>query len=384
MISATTQLASDAALTAPKQDARPHLAGPVIDFLLLGGGSLLVLGCLALTRPGPTIFVPLAAMSLVLAHFINHPHFAASYQIFYRDFGDKAFGTHGDRQLRARYVFAGIVIPALLMGFFTLTLFTADPRRMAWAASLMLLLVGWHYVKQGYGIFIVGSVLQRRFLDKREKGVFLANAYACWTTYWLAANWMVSERNLWGLRHYMLKIPDAVLIAAISFAACTSVMAAFTVYRRLRQGKGISTNGAVAYFTTVYIWLFLLLNPLYALLIPAFHSLQYLAVVWRFQSNRETALNSADSLSNAARQLPFAGSPRMRLAIFWLTSMILGYLGFWALPEFLNSFEFKVGKAFGPELFLFIFWTFINIHHYFLDNVMWRKENKETARYLFR
>ena len=39
--------------------------------------------------------------------------------------------------------------------------------------------------------------------------------------------------------------------------------------------------------------------------------------------------------------------------------------------------------VFGPTLALFIAWTFINIHHYFIDNVTWRRENPETRRHLF-
>jgi hypothetical protein len=30
-----------------------------------------------------------------------------------------------------------------------------------------------------------------------------------------------------------------------------------------------------------------------------------------------------------------------------------------------------------------MFWIFINVHHYFLDNVMWRRENPDTGKYLF-
>ena len=28
-------------------------------------------------------------------------------------------------------------------------------------------------------------------------------------------------------------------------------------------------------------------------------------------------------------------------------------------------------------------WTFINLHHYFIDSVTWRRENPETRRHLF-
>ena len=40
-------------------------------------------------------------------------------------------------------------------------------------------------------------------------------------------------------------------------------------------------------------------------------------------------------------------------------------------------------ELFGATMFMFMFWIFINLHHYFLDNVIWRRENPETGKFLF-
>ena len=39
--------------------------------------------------------------------------------------------------------------------------------------------------------------------------------------------------------------------------------------------------------------------------------------------------------------------------------------------------------ALGGAIFFFMVWGMINIHHYFMDSVTWRKENKDVGRYLF-
>ena len=87
--------------------------------------------------------------------------------------------------LRMRYVFAGVVVPAVLVSFFAISMAHEDPRMLGNGANIMLFLVGWHYVKQGYGMLIVDSVLKRQFFTEVEKKVFLANAYACWIYYWI-------------------------------------------------------------------------------------------------------------------------------------------------------------------------------------------------------
>ena len=73
----------------------------------------------------------------------------------------------------------------------------------------------------------------------------------------------------------------------------------------------------------------------------------------------------------------------LRFILFLFLAVALGFLGFLGLPEWLGRTIDYDSAIFGPTLFYFCFWTFINVHHYFLDNVMWRKENPETRRYLF-
>lgn len=83
-----------------------------------------------------------------------------------------------------------------------------------------------------------------------------------------------------------------------------------------------------------------------------------------------------------------ASSPKKRarargLIAFALTGIMLGALGFWLIPELLNSLVPYDQTVFGAKLFLFIFWIFINVHHYFIDNVIWRRDNQEANQYLF-
>ena len=37
----------------------------------------------------------------------------------------------------------------------------------------------------------------------------------------------------------------------------------------------------------------------------------------------------------------------------------------------------------GPSLFLFVCWVTVNVHHYFMDSVMWRRDNPKVKQHLF-
>jgi hypothetical protein len=106
---------------------------------------------------------------LLLTNLINHPHFAHSYQIFYRNFGRKVRGDGYHRNLQHRYVFAGIVVPIIMGGFFAYSVVNGSTRMLGFAANMLGFFVGWHYVKQGYGILMVDSVLKRLFFTNLEK-----------------------------------------------------------------------------------------------------------------------------------------------------------------------------------------------------------------------
>lgn len=368
---------------APASEPR-HLFGPIADFLLLGGSSLLLMPVMFLL-PEQQVTAPLATLMLLIANVVNHPHFAHSYQIFYRGYRAKAFTPALGREMQARYLFAGLVAPVLLAGFLAYGAIAADTRLLGYGGNLMALAVGWHYAKQGYGMLMVDAALKRRFFDQRTKNVLLANCYAVWLATWMNVNAEIAKEDLWGLAYYSFAIPQPLQIAANVAAALTTLLAVGAVAKHWRTKRTLPVSGLVAYGVSLYLWLlFVTVNPLWALVVPALHSLQYLAVVWRYQINYERAqLGSDEYRKGSLVRAIFGANPAGHMAAFVLTGTVLGFLGFWLLPTIADQVLPYDRQAIAGALFLFVFWIFINVHHYLLDNVMWRRENPDTRAYLF-
>lgn len=380
---ALSSTASRAPAAASGATAPRYLFNPWIDFLCLGGSSLFVLPLLALL-PADGDHEGLGAAMMALSFVINNPHFAHSYQIFYRGFGRKAFGADSDSKLRGRYVFAGIVVPGLLAMFFVACLWHQDARMLGYAVNVMALLVGWHYVKQGYGMLMVDAALKRRYFAASDKTILLANGYAVWLTAWLSGNTSMRELNYWNLPYATFDLPDPLLAIAAVAATATGVMTIGVLARRWQaNGGALPVNGVIAYLVTLYGWTLLVqMTPLWLLVIPALHSLQYLVVVYRFQHNYAVARSSAAQDAGVASGASIRG-PQARVAWFVAAGIMLGFIGFYVAP-FLAQRLFDVDRTiFGPTVFVFIAWIFINVHHYFLDSVMWRRENPETRQFLF-
>ena len=401
----------------PRRERR-WLHGPVVDFLLLGGGSFLVLAAMAAFFPRDEASrVALAGAMLFLAHFVNHPHFAHSYQIFYRGFARKAFGGEaplppgegfGVREergaapesppastpasLAARYRFAGILVPVVLAVFFAAALAEGSVALLGLAANVMFFTVGWHYAKQGYGILMLDASRKGIRFGAGERRRLLWNTHLAWVVNWLVVNDALSAREIWGITYYLIDVPDALLVAMVALVAVSTLAVGRDLFATWRTQRALPLNGLLAYVAAVYVWLAVgRLDPVLLLVVPFFHSLQYLAVVWRYQINVEADRCGAELRARGEGMGSRAGrrwkawlrSAPVGLARFLVAGGILGFAGFWLAPVTVDTLSGYDRAVFGATLFLFIGWTFINIHHYFIDNVIWRRDNPEARRYLF-
>jgi len=374
---------ADIALPGAARDKR-YLFGPVVDFFCLGGVSVLVLPLLLLV-PAAQYELQFSSFMLLLANFINHPHFAHSYQLFYRGFRSKAFTRELGAGMQARYLFSGVGVPLLLVCFFAFCILRGDVKLLGQGGNIMALFVGWHYVKQGYGMLMLDAALKRNFFKETDKKILLVNSYAVWIAAWLSANAYVASRQLAGLQFYTFDFPQPIVVAAQLAALATSAAAVWAILRHWRASRSLLLNGIMAYVVSLYAWLlFVRINPLWIIVVPALHSLQYLIVVWRFELNvgkSETARDGAAGQSALGRLL--GGELAAHLVLFAVGGLSLGFVGFWGLPMLLNMYMPYDQALFGGALFVFVSWIFINVHHYFIDNVMWRRENPDTRRFLF-
>jgi hypothetical protein len=109
--------------------------------------------------------------------------------------------------------------------------------------------------------------------------------------------------------------------------------------------------------------------------IPALHSLQYLYFVGLMRRNQARE-----------REGPpwFETSARARLGLLAVSALALGWVLFHGAPALLDGALVPRRERFsplGPTPYFAAIYTFVNIHHFLMDSVIWRRDNPET-RYL--
>ena len=233
---------------------RRNLFNPWLDFLGLGGGSLIVLGLFLVLYPEDDVArAILALVMLFLAHFVNHPHFAHSYQLFYSGFVEKAFSP--DSALGEQYRIAGIMVPLALAAFFAFSLSAGSAPLLGLAANAMFFTVGWHYAKQGYGILMLDAAQRGRPFGAAEKRRLLWNVYLAWPTYWLMTNDALAAKDFWGLTYYVFDTPDALLLVMFAATAVSGALVLRDLFLKWRAERSLPVNGLVAYVVSIYVWL---------------------------------------------------------------------------------------------------------------------------------
>lgn len=363
----TATLKLDKTSGTPDSNKRIHLFSQGIDFFLLGGGSfLLLVAARYLLGLGEAESI---TITLIAANLINHPHFAHSYIIFYRDFARNARSSH--IRTKIRYLTAGILVLLGLISFFVIAISIKSPKMLSLSINLMFFTVGWHYVKQGYGLLIVDSVLKNSSFSSNEKTSLLVNAYATWALAWCLVNTYISNtsKSFFGFTYNTFSIPDTAtkILAIICIATGANIIVLIT--KKINKRDQIPWSGFFGYIASLYPWL-LWRDPIMLLWYPMLHSLQYLAVAWRLEFNKINTIKSQVR-------------PSLRFGLLISTAMAIGYFGFLALPELLSKSLGNPDTVFGPTLYISMVWIFINIHHYFIDSAMWRKENRETFATLY-
>ena len=369
------------ARSASAQASAGYLFHPVIDFLLAGGGSILVaLPVFALIRDKEAVEATAVWWGLVLSNVLNFPHFANSYQLLYTGIGKRIFGSDSTRKVRLRYIWAGFAAPALIGAFLFGAYLSGDVRWLGYSANAMAFTVGWHYVKQGYGVIAVLSAIRRIYYSDVEKRLMLLNGYVVWIYSWMKLNTSFHEETLYGVKFFTFDMPSRVLaIGGAAAVLTTTAVVLALAWRILARKQAVSWNGIVGYGCALYLWLAAFYtDPIFAIFIPAFHSLQYLLFTWRYQLNKVSSETGATT-STASLSRPVV----VRFAKFVVSGIALGWLGFVVLPFVFHASLTPDPALFGPTVFVFIFVMWINIHHYFIDNVIWRRDNEDVRRYLF-
>lgn len=327
---------------------------PTVDYWGVGLLSLVTFVSLHLAsnadRITPAQLASAAWAAYYLGFLINWPHFAASYQLLY--------SQSRSAWRRPAFLWAALVCPLLLFALFAGIIHLQKAEAMGWMIHAMYFFVGWHYVKQTFGISLLLCHQRGHRLNAASKTALKVFLVTLWWMNWVLLNAGTGYFNFYEFHYPQIDFPEELKLATIGACALAGLTLVGLVTGQRLRGGTLPPAPAIATVLTMVIWyLPALYHPVYFLFIPFFHSLQYLVCVAAYRRGKigtghRTALN----------HLAFA-----------FGMGVLGYLMFEGVPGTLDRLwpqsSWGSGQTFGAAFVLFV-----NIHHYFIDNVIWRRD----------
>jgi hypothetical protein len=366
-----------------EQARAPARRRSVAEFLLVGGLTPLLFPLGWLLRRGIGLDAPEFAVGFLMFHaafVVNDPHFAVTYCLFYRDCVARAFGGAFHPWQRARYLAAGLVVPLGLAAWAATALVTKSAVALGLLIQLMFLLVGWHYVKQGFGVMVVLAARRGVRFARGERLAILAHCYAGWAYAWASPADPGTEVEEKGVVYTTLAHPlwlERLTLAVLLSTACVLFVVLWR--KKRREGRLPLVTPLTALLCSIWSWsIYSSIDPLVVYVVPALHSVQYLYFVWLLRGNEAREREGPPWFETAART---------RLGILAVSALGLGWVLFHGAPSALDDLlvprkERFSGSDLGATPYFAALYTFVNIHHFFMDNVIWRRDNPET-RYLF-
>jgi hypothetical protein len=335
-------------MAAPKPAPSAAIISPVVDLLLVGGLSLIVFVPLLLSGRTDLVLIGAGAQALI-AGLINMPHFMASYRIVYRD-----------RASILKHKWASIYVPAILLAYIALALWQADESP---ALAIVLVTIGgtylaWHYTGQVWGMMASFAYLEGVAFQKSERLLIRTGLriLLVWHLSWFLFTQLRDPSRV-----------EAVYRVVTAGTVVAFALGAIGLYKLKRRTGRMPPLRALVAWLAIFVWYAMMArDPRAIFWIQIAHALQYLAFPVRVEMNRTPR-------GTLVRHMVMYG------VLLMGASVLVGLV----VPKALMG---PLGEVFGEEpqrVAPILILTFINIHHYFTDGVIWKISNPEVRKELF-
>ncbi len=329
-------------------DGKPsrYLVNLPIDFLLVGGGSMILFILLPHFYDGP-MTPRLLTLSLFCTWLGNWPHISAT-----------NYRLYGSPGVLKQYPFTAVGVPLLvLVG--AVGSFLAPETVAPYFVKLTLSWVLYHYCGQSIGISLLYARRAQSMPSAAERFCLIWFFYG---TFFCRSLW--SETSSQALRYFGVAYPRfgvpiyfSYLCAVWTYGCAAGFL--FLMIRRYVRERRLPPLMYLVPAATQYVWFFVAGDhPAWVDFVPFFHGLQYLALAWVMQLKEEVDRRATPA------------TPRfltVRTLRWYLLNIAGGALFFYLTPRLISS-----ASGIDRNFVMAIVFAAFQVHHSFVDGVIWK------------
>lgn len=374
-----------------------RVAGPLRNafaFLMLGGGSLVVMALFFLVRQ-PQVLMrddvrsmlqELSGSTLFFVVLLSYPHFVWSYRFAYQQ-GFDFIKRHSARLITYPLVLSGLLfLCAISWGYPisnlpVLVAFENSCRSIGinlnWSLYngvgqllfscllvLQIVMSGHHYCLQAYGVALSEGEKHGYALTTGQRKLLRINLYSLWAMNLLSGFAFLSVLNSRTFAFHALQLPAAINLTSYAFFALTTVL---VLWKILLVNRKVPPFQFAIPILSIWFWLQPFVQPygFQFLVVPVAHGAQNLFYAYQVEIN-----NFDSSLASIKRKL----QPFGLLIVLSLLAMAIGYMSFHTIPVMLDRARLIPGLL--PNFFFLSAFILISTHHYVLDGAVWKRDSR--------
>lgn len=336
----------------PGNPPAPYFVNLPVDFLLIGGASILTYLAMRSFHDGSRTAL-IASLGLWLSWVVNWPHFSAT-----------SYRLYASREHLSQYPVTAVLAP-ILVGAGVLASF-AEPQLYApYFVKLFLIWSPYHFSGQSIGISLLYARRGRHKVGAAERFTLAAFIYGTFLIGTLRAETNLSGYVYYGISYPGFGIPAWVVSAVELWTYGNGAVFAGLLIRDAIRTRRLPPLMYLLPGITQFVWFVLGgLRPGYAEFVPFFHSLQYLLIAWAMQLKEKSDREGiAGTRGYVARE-----------SLRWYALNVAGGAAlFWALPRL------AAAAGVSTTLAAAVLIAAVQIHHFFVDGVIWKLRTRSVV-----
>lgn len=338
-----------------EQQSNHYFVNPWVDFSFIGGISVIAFFLMAFLIPADT-----PGQVVVIAGYLtwicNNPHFAATTYRLYKSKENRAqfpFTTYIVPFIVLAFVFASIAFPKTIAPFFIKFFFIWSP---------------FHFCGQSFGISMVYARRAGIKMGNFERQALKTFIYASFVGVVFHVDALIKSSQHYNIEYLALNVPVSFYWISLAVMVVAGGCLAYSLYQ---QKKSQQRSIPLIVFLPALTHLVWFVGGDYHygfnILVPFFHSAQYLFIAWAMQTKDEVEKGKqsgflTDKIFVLKRTIPW-----------FLINCVVGAGMFEGLPLI-----FPAASA-DPMVTIGIVIVGVQVHHFFVDGVIWKLKSQHQT-----
>ena len=340
----------DAPAARPVRPAPLYFVNAPVDYALIGGASAVAYLAIGLCGDGRGV---LAGAVAILAPLCNWPHFAASSYRLY----------HARENIR-QYPVTALVVPFVVAAGMLLA-FAAPATVAPFYVKLVLLWSPYHFSGQSLGLSLVYAKRAGFRVGRAERLSLSGFIFSAFLAATAQAETGPGMRHYLGVDHPRLGLPPWVASGLLVAVGVFGVVFLALVVRWCVRERRVLPPIVCLPAAAQGLWFVLGRHQEgFQLLVPFFHSLQYLFIAWAVQLKERMASSDAQ---------PSVHFVTLESARWWSGNLVLGATLFLGFPHLCTYAGYGLGFAMAVTS------SAVQLHHFFVDGVIWKLTNPRVS-----